>query len=96
MKTTFDLPDELVREMKLLAVHQGRKLKDVAAGLLASGLAIETSKPKTDRTRKGAIKLPLFQCAADAPARRMSMAQIAALEQEAQTQEDLERVGLSL
>ena len=38
MKTTLDLPNDLVRELKLRAVHEGRKLKDVAAALLAAGL----------------------------------------------------------
>jgi len=38
MKTTIDLPPDLVREMKLLAVYEGRKLKDVAADLLKRGL----------------------------------------------------------
>lgn len=31
MKITFDLPPELVREVKLRAVHEGWELKDVAA-----------------------------------------------------------------
>ena len=39
MKTTFDLPPDLVRELKLRAVHEGRKLKDVDADLLKLGLA---------------------------------------------------------
>jgi hypothetical protein len=39
MKTTFDLPPDLVRAVKLLAVHQDRKLSDVAADLLKRGLA---------------------------------------------------------
>jgi plasmid stability protein len=39
MKTTLDLPDSLVRQMKLRAVRDGRKLKDVAADLLRRGLA---------------------------------------------------------
>ena len=38
MKTTFDLPDDLIRELKLRAVHDRRKLKDVAADLLRRGL----------------------------------------------------------
>jgi hypothetical protein len=38
MKTTFDLPDELVKEIKLLAVHEGKKLKDAVAELLRQGL----------------------------------------------------------
>lgn len=38
MKTTVDLPDELVRRVKLLAVLEDRKLKDVIAELLERGL----------------------------------------------------------
>ena len=41
MKTTIDLPPDLVKEMKLLAVNEGRKLKDVAAELLKRGLSVE-------------------------------------------------------
>ena len=33
MKTTLDLPNDLVREIKLKAVHEGRKLKDAMAEL---------------------------------------------------------------
>jgi hypothetical protein len=47
MKTTIDLPPDLVREMKLLAVHEGRKLKDVAADLLKRGLRSGKSKPRS-------------------------------------------------
>ena len=36
---TVDLPDYLMREIKLRAVQEGRKLKDVIAGLLASAMA---------------------------------------------------------
>ena len=96
MKTTLDLPNDLVREMKLRAVHEGQKLKDVAAALLAAGLAAKSAQTKASRARRGSIKLPLFPCAADAPARRMSMAAITALEQETLTREDLERLSLSL
>jgi plasmid stability protein len=38
MKTTLDLPDDLVKELKLRSVHEGRKLKDVAAAVLRRGL----------------------------------------------------------
>ena len=43
MKSTIDLPSDLVREMKLRAVHEGRKLKDIAAELLRSALAPDKS-----------------------------------------------------
>jgi len=59
MKTTFDLPNDLLREMKLRAVLEGRKLKDVAAEVLRRGLA-ETKTPSRGRRRR--VTLPLIQC----------------------------------
>jgi len=58
MKTTFDLTGALVREMKLRAAHDGRKLKDVVADLLRQGLA--AGKPRAVRASR--VKLPLIQC----------------------------------
>jgi hypothetical protein len=37
MKATLELPDDLVTEIKLLAVQEGKKLKDAAADLLREG-----------------------------------------------------------
>lgn len=48
MKTTLDLPDALVKEVKLRAVHQGKKLKDVVADLLRKGLSAEESEGKLE------------------------------------------------
>ncbi len=59
MKTTLDLPPELVREIKLRAVHEGRKLKDITAELLKKGLKAGSAR-KTARPRR--VKLPLVQC----------------------------------
>ncbi len=39
MKTTLELPDGLMRRIKLRAVHRNRKLKDEIAQLLEMGLA---------------------------------------------------------
>ncbi len=39
MKTTLDLPDELMREVKIRAVHEHKKLKDTIAELLQKGIA---------------------------------------------------------
>lgn len=65
MKTTLDLPDALVKQVKLRAVRQGRKLKDAVADLLRKGLAAadETPDPiapkiRTDKT----TGLPLIEC----------------------------------
>jgi plasmid stability protein len=40
MKTTLELPDDLMQRVKLRAVHRKRKLKDEIAQLLEAGLAI--------------------------------------------------------
>ena len=90
---TLDLPDDLVREAKLRAVHEGRKLKDMVASLLAAGMAAESAKAKATAPRKSTLKLPLFKSAKNAPVRRMSIEDILALEQSTQTREDLERLG---
>jgi plasmid stability protein len=41
VKTTLDLPDTLMRRVKLRAVHRGQKLKDAVAQLLEQGMAAE-------------------------------------------------------
>jgi hypothetical protein len=96
MKATFDLPPDLVREMKLLAVHEGRKLKDVAADLLKRGLSAENSATQPQSAKKGVIKLPLFPSPKTAPASRMTVEELLALEQKTQHQEDLQRLDLPL
>jgi hypothetical protein len=41
MKTTLELPDGLMRRVKLRAVHRGQKLKDAVAQLLELGIAAD-------------------------------------------------------
>lgn len=96
MKTTIDLPPDLLREMKLLAVREGRKLKDVAADLLKRGLGAEKIPAPIPLAQKTSIKLPLFPTPKSAPASRMSTKELLAIEQETMHQEDLQRLGLSL
>lgn len=62
MKTTFDLPNDLVREIKLKAVHEGRKLKDAMAELLRAGLAAGAAKAVEGMARKRKMRLPLVKC----------------------------------
>jgi hypothetical protein len=47
MKTTLELPDALMRRIKLRAVHRNQKLKDTIAQLLELGMAAapDTEKP---------------------------------------------------
>jgi len=40
MKTTLDLPDDLMREIKILAAKEGRKLKDIISEALRRDLRI--------------------------------------------------------
>ncbi len=99
MKATFDLPPGLVREMKLRAVHEGRKLKDLAADLLERGLATrqssappEPSKPRIEIQPNG---VPVVRCGERAPASHMKVEELLRLEQTAVHQEDLQRLGHS-
>ena len=43
MKTTLELPDDLMRRIKLRAVHRNRKLKDEITQLLEAGMASATA-----------------------------------------------------
>lgn len=95
MKATFDLPAELLREMKIRAAQDGKKLKDVAAEFLVQGMAnsgrgqqSKALKPRIVVRKNG---LPVVQCATDAPAKSMTAAELLALEHAILAQEDLPR-----
>jgi plasmid stability protein len=60
MKTTLDLPDDLMRAVKIRAAEQNRKLKDVVAELLRLGLAGQPAETHSIRQR---VQLPLVRCA---------------------------------
>ena len=88
MKTTIDLPDDLIRELKFRAVRDRRKFKDLAAELLRSGLTVPNAKPKKSG-RPLIIKdkmtgLPVIQCRRTPPRNQPTPDQIAEilLEQE--------------
>lgn len=56
MKTTLELPDELLQRIKLRAVHRKRKLKDEIALLLEAGMA---QAPAAESPRKAPKPLRL-------------------------------------
>ncbi len=60
MKTTLDLPEDLVRAVKIRAVEENRKLKDMVSDLLRRGLERETGPRRSVRKR---VRLPLVRCA---------------------------------
>jgi hypothetical protein len=63
MKTTLDLPDDLMRAVKIRAVEESRKLKDTIADLHRRGLAHPSGARPTARQR---VRLPLVRCAQEA------------------------------
>ncbi|MCX5661850.1 MAG: antitoxin [Planctomycetota bacterium] len=70
MKTTLDLPDELVRRLKLRAVRDGRKLKDVTADVLRLGLAVKSTASSDEPAvvlKDKKTGLPVIQCRRAAP-----------------------------
>ena len=57
MRTTLDLPDELMKRAKIAAVRRGSTLRDFVAEALRRILA-EQSAPKRKRMTEAPIKLP--------------------------------------
>lgn len=59
MKTTLDLPDDLMRDVKIRAAQEQKKLKDTVAELLRRGMAAGTAPasklPKPVKLRGGPI-----------------------------------------
>ncbi|MCA9858962.1 MAG: hypothetical protein KC438_04530 [Thermomicrobiales bacterium] len=57
MKTTLDLPSELMKAIKLRAVSENRTLTDLIADLLRQGMAGNPPEPRVVQHR---VKLPLI------------------------------------
>jgi hypothetical protein len=52
MKTTLNIPDELIRELKRTAANNDRTLSDVVADTLQKGLSVRgRSRPKLKKIR---------------------------------------------
>ena len=77
MKTTVDLPAELVRAIKIRAIEENRKLKEMIAELLRRGLAGAPVEPSAVGRR---VTLPLVQTAHPAkPDEEMTPERVAAV-----------------
>jgi len=101
MKTTLDLPDDLVQRIKIRAVQARKPLKRVVADLLVKALeaplvstAVET-EPLPTGLEINARGFPVIRCRPDAPAAQMTVQQLIALEQQAFAAEDLSRGGIA-
>jgi hypothetical protein len=81
MKTTIDLPEDLVREMKFRAVREGRKLREVAEEVFRRGLATPASSRGPGERHR--VVLPIIPAAADAKPFELSGERLLELELEA-------------
>lgn len=59
MKTTLNLPDDVIRAVKLRALQENRTLQDTIAELLRRGLAHQPGRADATPRR---VRLPLVQC----------------------------------
>lgn len=101
MKTTLDLPEELVHEVKLRAVIQRRTVKDLVAEFLRQGLGLAAPAPTQalpagSMVQIGPNGLPVVKCRSNAPATRMSAKQLLQLEQAALAEQEMKHAGLSV
>ena len=98
MKTTLDLPDDLVRAVKLRALQDGRKLKDAFADLLRQGLAASrlapNRPPKISKDPK--TGLPIIRCAPGAPISNMSTEAIYTMLHKSLEEDDFDRLGITV
>lgn len=101
MKTTLDLPDDLVRRVKIRAVQEGRPLKRLVAELLSQSLnaTAALAPPQNLATNQVTVSekgFPVFRCGPNTPASRMTAKELISMEQQAQLQEDMRRAGIAL
>jgi len=75
MRTTLDLPDDILRRAKIEAVERGATLRQLVIDALQREMA------NAGRPRKRLMKPPV-KLAADAPLRRMSAEEIKRLDAE--------------
>lgn len=97
MKTTLELPDDLMREVKIRAATQGRKLKDVVTDAIRKGLdtrPLSVGPPQAVITKHPTLGFPMVKCAATAPAATMPPGALLQLEQNVLAADDLKRAGL--
>ncbi len=97
MKTTLDLPDHLMQQVKQRALQQGRPIKALMAEYIRQGLHGPAALPLT--TNSGVLEvdeegLPLFRPDPQFKRHSIDLATALRLEQDALNQEDLQRAGL--
>ncbi len=84
MRTTLDLPDELLKRAKIEAVHRGTSLRD----LVGAALERELNQPSEPKTKRKRARFPIFESKAPGSL-RLTNAEVAKLEAD----EDARRHG---
>jgi len=92
VKTSLDLPADLLTEIKLRAANEGKNLTEIISELLRRGLGQAPVGTDFGAGRRGSIGLPLFPTSPAAPSTRLSIEELQNLEQRALTQADLESI----
>ena len=98
MKTTLDLPDDLMRSMKIRAATQGRKLKDVIADAIRDSLGTtraNLSEVPSLVISRSASGFPYIKCAPGSDKPAPTIKELQHLIAESQLEEDLQRAGIS-
>jgi hypothetical protein len=97
MKTTLDLPDDLMREAKIRAATQGKKLKDIMADAIRSGFSFPPVAPiKTlplviSHTASG---FSYIKCNPNSEKPAVTFEELQRVIVESQLEEDLQRAGI--
>ena len=86
MRTTLELPDDLLRQAKIAAVRRGSTLRDLMAQALRRELSASDASPRV-------ATLPVIRLAADAPLLTMTMDDLRAALDHAQAEDDHARAG---
>jgi plasmid stability protein len=88
VKTTIELPDELMREIKVRAAREDRKLKDLVAELLRRGLAA----PAPEKRHR--VKFPIIPGVSVLPGEKLTPERVHEILLEQEVQAALRGVGL--
>jgi hypothetical protein len=96
MKTTLDLPDHLMQQVKHRALQQGRPIKALMADYIRQGLHGPAALPLT--TNSGVLEvddegLPQYRPDPQRKRHSIDLATALRLEQDALIQEDRQRAG---
>ncbi len=87
MRTTIDLPDDVLRRAKIAAVERGSSLRQ----LVIDALKREMEEPSRVRARR--MTSPPIKLAADSPLRTLSPDEIKRLDTEAEVEAEVARAN---